>query len=189
MAKFVDDAGLQRVWNKIKSLLNYKVDKISGKGLSTNDYTTAEKTKLSEIAEGANKTVVDSALSSSSTNPVQNKVINTALAGKASSSHTHTKSQITDFPTSMTPTAHNQASNTITAMTGYSKPSSTSAITTSDNLNGAIGKLEKALDGKANSSHTHTQNHKLRIFHQVCQQVMCTLGLRHQLNRLMVGLK
>ena len=43
--------------------------------------------------------VVDSALSSSSTNPVQNKVINSALSGKANSSHTHTKSNITDFPT------------------------------------------------------------------------------------------
>ena len=32
-------------------------------------------------------------------------------------SHTHTKSQITDFPTSMTPTAHNQAASTITAGT------------------------------------------------------------------------
>lgn len=30
-----------------------KVDKVSGKGLSTNDYTTAEKTKLSGIASGA----------------------------------------------------------------------------------------------------------------------------------------
>lgn len=36
------------------------------------------------------KTTVDAALSSSSTNPVQNKVINTALAGKASTSHAHT---------------------------------------------------------------------------------------------------
>ena len=43
---------------------------------------------------------------------------------------------------------HNQASSTINAMTGYSKPSSTSAITTADTLNSAIGKLEKALDGK-----------------------------------------
>ena len=32
-------------------------------------------------------------------------------------SHTHTKSQITDFPTSMTPAAHNQAASTITAGT------------------------------------------------------------------------
>lgn len=38
--------------------------------------------KLNAIAEGANKTVVDSALSSTSTNPVQNKLIYSALAGK-----------------------------------------------------------------------------------------------------------
>ena len=57
--------------------LDAKVDKIDGKGLSTNDYTTEEKTKLANIEDGANKTVVDTALSSTSTNPVQNKVINT----------------------------------------------------------------------------------------------------------------
>lgn len=41
----------------------------------------------------------------------------TAVATKANSSHTHTKSQITDFPTTMTPAAHNQAASTITAGT------------------------------------------------------------------------
>lgn len=51
--------------------------------------TDSEKIKLDGIATGANKTTVDSALSSTSTNPVQNKVINTALSGKANSSHTH----------------------------------------------------------------------------------------------------
>lgn len=35
----------------------------------------------------------------------------------SSPEHTHTKSEITDFPTSMTPTAHNQAASTITAGT------------------------------------------------------------------------
>lgn len=85
--------------------ISNKVDKVTGKGLSTNDYTTAEKTKLAGIASGAevnvqadwNETntssdayiknkptipsgvVVDDELSSSSTNPVQNKVINRAL--------------------------------------------------------------------------------------------------------------
>ena len=34
---------------------NNKVDKVTGKGLSTNDYTTAEKNKLAGIAAGANK--------------------------------------------------------------------------------------------------------------------------------------
>ena len=47
-------------------------------------------------AAGSNATVtVDSALSSSSTNPVQNKVVNSALAGKAASSHNQAASTIT----------------------------------------------------------------------------------------------
>ena len=75
--------------------LNTKVDKVDGKGLSTNDYTTTEKNKLSGIATGANKTVVDAALSSSSTNPVQNKVIHTALSGKADTDHNHAAGDIT----------------------------------------------------------------------------------------------
>lgn len=46
---------------RINDLVNYddinkKVDKIDGKGLSTNDYTTAEKTKLEGIAAGATAT-------------------------------------------------------------------------------------------------------------------------------------
>lgn len=53
-----------------------------------------------------------------------------------------------------TPLAHSQASNTINVMTGYSKPSSTSAIAATDTLNAAIGKLEKALDGKGTSNLT-----------------------------------
>lgn len=73
-------------FEELKNKLAGKVDAVTGKALSTNDYTTAEKNKLAGIAEGANKTVVDSALSSTSANPVQNKVINTALAGKASTS-------------------------------------------------------------------------------------------------------
>ena len=56
-------------------ITNTTVAKETGKGLSTNDYTTDEKNKLAGIADGANKTIVDSALNTSSTNPVQNKVI------------------------------------------------------------------------------------------------------------------
>lgn len=100
--------GVQNV-NALPFVDDNKVDKVSGKGLSTNDYTTTEKNKLAGIADGANKTVVDSALSASSTNPVQNKVVNTALgnlsdliggtkvseqistaiAGKSDAGHTH----------------------------------------------------------------------------------------------------
>lgn len=66
----------------------------TGKGLSTNDYTTAEKTKLAGIEAQANKTTVDDALSGSSTNPVQNKVVKTALDSKADASSTYTKTEV-----------------------------------------------------------------------------------------------
>jgi hypothetical protein len=95
----------------VSGQLNTKVDKIDGKGLSTNDFTSAEKTKLAGIATGANKIVVDSALSSSSTNPVQNKIINSALATKADLDHVHntfgslTEIGITTFPTTMSAVA------------------------------------------------------------------------------------
>ena len=71
------------VQNKIiKIALDNKVDKVANKGLSTNDLTDALKTKLDGIATGANNTVIDSALSDVSTNPVQNKIIKVALDGK-----------------------------------------------------------------------------------------------------------
>lgn len=161
--KYLDENGLTYYHSKIKTLLNGKVDVVSGKGLSTNDYTTSEKNKLNGIATGAEvnqnaftnvvvgattiqadskedtltfeagdnitltpnttadkititatdttysnattstaglmsstdkskldgieagatNTVVDDAMSSSSTNPVQNKIVNTQLGLKA----------------------------------------------------------------------------------------------------------
>jgi len=48
-------AGTWTAWENIitQTAFDTKVDKVSGKALSTNDYTTAEKTKLSGIATGA----------------------------------------------------------------------------------------------------------------------------------------
>lgn len=46
---FLSYDGLLYLWQKIKALLAGKVDKVDGKGLSTNDYTTAEKTKLAGL--------------------------------------------------------------------------------------------------------------------------------------------
>lgn len=51
MAKYLDLTGLQYLWTALKGKF---VLKESGKGLSTNDYTTAEKSKLGGIAAGAN---------------------------------------------------------------------------------------------------------------------------------------
>lgn len=69
----------------VNTALSGKVDKVSGKGLSTNDFTAGYKSKLDGIADGANKTIVDSSLSASSTNPVQNKVVNDEFVKMAKS--------------------------------------------------------------------------------------------------------
>lgn len=114
MAKnYLDKTGLAYLWEKISAIF---VKKDGAKVLSTNDYTTAEKTKLAGLsnytlpkastsvlggvmigsgltidstgkvnATGTNVTI-DSALSSSSTNPVQNKIITTELGKKMNTS-------------------------------------------------------------------------------------------------------
>lgn len=80
----------------VNTSLNGKVDKETGKGLSTNDYTTTEKNKLAGLSNYSHPTAkqcsysyshptskqcnatiptVDSSLSTTSTNAIQNKVI------------------------------------------------------------------------------------------------------------------
>lgn len=84
-----------------------------------------------------------------------------AAGSYAAASHTHAWDAISGKPSTFTPAGHNQASSTITAMTGYAKASAVAAIAATDSLNVAIGKLEKALDSKqaagsyASSSHNH----------------------------------
>lgn len=87
--------------------------------------SAADKVKLDGVAAGSNHVTVDAELSTTSTNPVQNKVIKSALDGKSNTGHTHddryyteteintklngksntghkhVKADITDFPTSM----------------------------------------------------------------------------------------
>ena len=58
--EYLDKSGLTLLISKIKTALGGKVDVVSGKGLSTNDYTNAEKSKLSGIASGAQVNVIES---------------------------------------------------------------------------------------------------------------------------------
>ena len=81
------------------------------------------------VTNGSDASVtVDSSLSSTSVNPVQNKVIKGALDGKSDTGHTHTKSNITDF-------AH-----------------------THDDRYYTESETDTLLSGKASSSHTHTKS-------------------------------
>lgn len=57
--KYVGRTALQETIDKTKELLGGKVDKVAGKGLSSNDYTAAEKSKLSGISSGAQVNVIE----------------------------------------------------------------------------------------------------------------------------------
>ena len=136
---------------------------LSGKASTSTATTSAnglmsstDKSKLDGIATGANKITVDSSLSSSSTNPVQNKVINTALSGKAASTHSHTKSQITDFPslsTVATSGSYNDLSDKPNIPNGVTVDTALSSTSTNPLQNKAIN---SALSGKAPTSHAST---------------------------------
>lgn len=69
--------------NVLTNILGNKVDSIQGKGLSTNDYTTEEKTKLSGIEAQANKTIVVQTTGSSTTDVMSQDVVTTELNSKA----------------------------------------------------------------------------------------------------------
>ena len=56
-----------------------KVDKIQGKGLSTEDFTTEEKQKLNGIEDEATKTIIDTDFNENSSNPIRNSTIYRAL--------------------------------------------------------------------------------------------------------------
>ena len=84
----------------------------------------------------------ESELTGSSTTVVVAKAASATTAAAASSVAWN---NVSGKPDSYTPSAHNQASNTITAMTNYSAATTAAAIVSSDTLNQAIGKLEKRI--------------------------------------------
>lgn len=95
-----DGETLELTPQDINTALNNKVDKVDGMGLSTNDYTDDEKAKLDGIEEGATNTIVDDELSSTSTNPVQNKVVHAKVEELQAGIDTHVNK--TDNPHSVT---------------------------------------------------------------------------------------
>lgn len=118
--------------------------------------TAAMVTKLNGIASGANKTTVDSELSSTSTNPVQNKVINTALAGKANSSHgNHVPA--TQTANNATFLRNDNTWAKVTPANIGAQPAGSYAATshTHDDRYYTEAEMDTKLNGKANSSHTH----------------------------------
>ena len=82
--KYLDLDKLSYFWSKISALLGNKVDKVSGKGLSSNDFTNAMQTKLTGIAAGAEVNVQSdwNVTSTSSDAYIKNKPSLGTAAGK-----------------------------------------------------------------------------------------------------------
>lgn len=80
--------------SNLATRLNSKVDKIVGKGLSTNDYTTTEKDKLSGIANGAEVNIINTIKRNGVTlTPDSDKVINIEIPTKVSELNNDNKYQ------------------------------------------------------------------------------------------------
>ena len=72
--------------NDLESKIKNKVDKVNGKGLSTNDYTTEEKNKLENIAENAQVNTIESVSVNGVALSVNNKSVNISVPTGALSS-------------------------------------------------------------------------------------------------------
>ena len=134
--------------NDFYTALDTKANKTTATTSANGLMSKEDKSKLNGIATEANKTVVDSALSSSSTNPVQNKVVKGALDGKAGTSIATTSANGL-----MSSSDKTKLDGIATGATKVTVDSSLSSSSTNPVQNKVVN---SALDGKANSSHNHS---------------------------------
>ena len=128
--------------------LGKKVDKVDGKGLSTNDYTTAEKNKLAGIAAGAE--VNQNAFSNI-------KVGSTTVAADAK---TDTVELVGSQHVTITPDATNDKitiATDIQDQTAYTSKGSATKVPqiTTNSLGQVTGITEVTISGVTPASHTH----------------------------------
>ena len=102
-----------------------KVDKIEGKGLSTNDYTTAEKNKLGGIAAGAQVNVIESIKVNGQAQAIDSKGVNITVPTGALAS----KSKVAEADLETT---------LASKINGKANASDLADIATSGNVNGLI---------------------------------------------------
>ena len=131
-------------WLKTKTYIKTEIDELlqlksnighthTNASTTTPGFLSAEdKTKLNNLKQ----ITVDSTINATSTNPVQNKVINTALTGKANTNHTHSITNITNLQSQLDGKAN--------------------SVHTHDDRYYTETEMDSKLNGKANSSHTHT---------------------------------
>ena len=167
--------------------INTKVDALNAAINSKAGASHTHKASDINIMTGYTKPDSAGAIATSDTLNTAIGKLEKALDGKSSTSHNHNSTYLgikatakaanklatartingvsfdgtANITITAAPNAHNQASNTINAMTEYTKATESSAIDAADTLNAAIGKLEFKVDSKQDSGdfaqrvHTH----------------------------------
>lgn len=92
----------------LDTLLSTKVDKVTNKGLSTNDYTTTEKNKLAGIAAGAQVNVLEGVQMNGTNLAITSKKVNVPVFTGATSSAAGTVGLVPEPSASTSPTPANQ---------------------------------------------------------------------------------
>lgn len=147
---------LANIREDMQTYLSQKVDKESGKQLSTNDYTTAEKDKLASIESGAQKnTVTGIKGNAESSYRTGNVNLTPANIGAAAASHTHAAADISDF-TKKVKTL--QAADILSA-----EPTESTTMHTVNGVSVAyqIGELVRVPDSKSDTGYKFFQLHAL----------------------------
>ena len=153
---YLDKTGLALVWEKIKNGLSGKVDKVDGKGLSTNDYTSDEKTKLANVASGAQVNVLEGIQKNGTTVTIANKIANisvpTATSDLTNDSGFITSSDIPEGAAASTTTPHMDGTAAVGTELAFARgdhthPTDTSRASASDvtSLTGRVSDLETAV--------------------------------------------
>ena len=167
---------LDGVTENVQTQLNDKVDKVAGKGLSTNDYTDAEKTKLSGIETGAQKNTITGVkgnaettyragnVNITATNIGLGNVNNTSDAEKPIS--TATKTALDGKQATITGAATTITDNNLTANRALISNSSgkveVSAVTSTElsYLDGVTSNIQTQLNNKLSSAPVTSVNNK-----------------------------
>lgn len=152
--------------SEIDSKLNGKASNTLVSSSNNGLMSSVDKIKLDGVEEEANKIIVDSAISDSSVNPVQNKIVHQELANKSDINHTHSVVDVTDLSVASSSSNGLMSSTDKVKLDGIDEEADKTVVDSamsSTSMNPVQNKVVKAeLDSlnnnKANTSHTHNDN-------------------------------
>ena len=152
--KHLDENGLLYFWTKIKA---YFVKAEAGKGLSTNDFTTAEKNKLATVAQNANANLIESIKVNGTAQTITAKAVDIKVPTKVSE-----LSNDADYQTGTQVTATVNAALTDYATTSEVENKLKSYVSTDKHTTDLSTKVDK-VDGKGLSTNDFTTAEKNKL--------------------------